>query len=400
VCHDFYPICQVINPQFGKTCERCTLEDLRLCAASNPLNRIFVDQSSEEWEAMRSLYVHHLLAGKIELAVPSPWVAVTMKQLQPRLQSVPMHLIPHGIDLDAGKLPYPSRDATQKLRLVVLGRLSLHKGLALLREAAAGLDAHADVTLLGCGRDGLAFAREVGWRAVEKYDVEQLPALLRDIAPHAGVLASVIPETFSYTLSELFALGVPPLATALGSFRERIAEGETGFLFDPRPDALVALVARLRGEPDALERVARNLAARPPGRGTAEMTADYRALLPMAERPVARFAVGIGTHSALTEPYRHLTEAYAQLNDAYSQLTGAHARGIAAYEHTRGAYEQARAELERLRAAWDDLLRDMDALDAGWQWWRGRDAVRAVRDARRKAEATERESSSGSSSSD
>ena len=46
VCHDFYPICQAINPQFHGTCVRCTAEDLAECAKSNPLNRIFPNQSS------------------------------------------------------------------------------------------------------------------------------------------------------------------------------------------------------------------------------------------------------------------------------------------------------------------------------------------------------------------
>ena len=61
VCHDFYPVCQAINPQFGTTCTRCTLDDLRRCARSNPLNDLFDDQTSEEWHEMRELFVTRLL---------------------------------------------------------------------------------------------------------------------------------------------------------------------------------------------------------------------------------------------------------------------------------------------------------------------------------------------------
>ena len=76
VCHDYYPICQAINPQFDTTCERCTLDDLRRCAKFNPLNSIFVEQTSEEWHEMRNCYVELLLKHKIELVAPSPSVFV------------------------------------------------------------------------------------------------------------------------------------------------------------------------------------------------------------------------------------------------------------------------------------------------------------------------------------
>ncbi len=93
----------------------------------------------------------------------------------------------------------------------------------------------------------------LGWRAIERYEPADLPTLLAAEAPHAGLLVSVIPETFSYTLSELQSLGIPPLATALGSFAERIVDGKTGFLFAPEARALVELVEKLRADPALLE---------------------------------------------------------------------------------------------------------------------------------------------------
>jgi glycosyltransferase involved in cell wall biosynthesis len=346
VCHDFYPICQAINPLFGDPCVRCTLDDLRRCAGSNPLNDLFGDQTSEEWHEMRSLFVSHLLRGRIEMVVPSPSVATTLRQLEPRLNGVPMHVIPHGIDLDAPRLPVVPRTASERLRIVVLGRMSTRKGANLLRAAANALRPLADITLVGCGETGVKLAEACGWNSIERYEQEALPDILRSLAPHVGLLPSIVPETFSYTLSELMSLGIPPVVTALGSFRDRVVDGESGFLFGPDAQALVGVVRRLHAQPEMLERVARHLASAARGRTTAEMVNDYRTLLPLISLPIARFRVGIGRQTGLTEPYRHLTDAYAQLAEAYARKQQAYERINAEASRWRWVVRAARAMTE------------------------------------------------------
>jgi glycosyltransferase involved in cell wall biosynthesis len=385
VCHDFYPVCQAINPQFGTTCVRCTQDDLRRCARSNPLNDLFDDQTSEEWHEMRGLYVSHLLDRRIEMAVPSPSVAATLKQLAPRLADVPMHVIPHGADQDALPLALPPRAAGAPLRIVVLGRMSAKKGAQLLRSAAEALRGLAEITLVGCGAEGVKLAQECGWNFIERYAQDALPGILREIAPHAGLLASIVPESFSYTLSELTDLGVPPIVTALGSFSDRVVNGENGFLFEPDVNALLGLLRRLHAQPELLERVARNLAAQPRGRSTADMVNDYRALLPLAARPIARFRVGVGRQTALTEPYRQLTAAYAELTGAYGQSAKAYeetraafARTLDAYEHTRAAFDRANGDLGRLRETCEAFVHELGTLNVMTHPWRARRAAELV----------------------
>jgi glycosyltransferase involved in cell wall biosynthesis len=358
VCHDFFPVCQAINPQFrGVTCSHCTIEDLRECARDNPLNRIFTDMTSEEWDAMRTRFTDLVLEHRIEMVVPSQSVASTLKDLDPRLASVTMHVIGHGMDMDAAKLRYPERPAGERMRLVVLGRLSPQKGIALLRDAASGLAPFADVTIVGGGGNGVALAAECGWRCIEKYELAELPRLLGAIAPHAVLLASVVPETFSYTLSEAWALGIPPVASALGSFRERIVEGESGFLFEPVKESLLEVISKLHTDPARLEAVAKGLASRPAERTTARMVADYQSLIPMSPRPVARFRVAIGRETALTEPYRHLTEAYAELTEAYGHLDEAYASTAKASADTRAAYDHVRAAFDQLQGQVEEFTK-------------------------------------------
>lgn len=358
VCHDFYPVCPTINP-FPPAVEAA----LRDRGGPDPLNALFNDRTPAEWAALRDAYVREVTARKLEMVVPSPSVAKTLRELAPPLAGVRMHVIPHGIDLAAPRVAPPARDPARRLRLAVMGRLSIHKGLELLREAAGALAAHADITLVGCGKNGVRLAEDCGWKAIETYDVGELPRLLAELAPDAGLLASVVPETFSYTLSELNALGIPAIATDHGAFADRIVDGETGFLFAPDKDSLVAKVAALRAQPAALDAVARRLAAAPQGRTTADMAADYRALVPLEPRAPARFAVGQGRQTALTEPYRQLDEAYARLQDAYAQVERA-------YRHTHGAYEASHGELARLQAILDAWSRNYTALEVRRHPWR------------------------------
>ncbi len=373
VCHDFYPICQAINPQFGKTCERCTKEDLRICAQSNPLNSIFVDQTSDDWHTMRSLYVDRLLARKIELVVPSPSVEATLKRLAPKMRELTFHLVPHGIDMQTDRLPMVSRTAAEPLRLVVLGRLSVHKGTELLRAAAKALRPIAQITLVGGGGNGAKLAEACGWHCIEKFEPNELPDILRKLAPHAGILASVIPETFSYTLSELNFLGLPSLSTALGSFNDRIVDGHNGFLFPPTAEGLVVLVTRLHGDPQLLTGVAETLSKITKHRTVAEMVADYHAILPLLPQAVARFPVGIGMDTGLTDPYRHLTGAYAQ-------LTGA-------YEHTKNVYSKSlidRDELQEVATLGIQWAYDFDAMNIRRKWWRALSTLQLTEEYREK----------------
>jgi glycosyltransferase involved in cell wall biosynthesis len=385
VTHDFYPVCQSINPRLDGGCD-CRPEDLGDCGKANPHYVTLGSPSAAEWTALRDAYVGIILERRLEMVVPSPSVEAAMKRLEPRLADLQMRVIPHGIEMIGEKRPAAALDPSGRLRLVVVGRLVENKGAELLKAAAPELAALADITLVGCGPHAMALARECGWIAIEEYRNEELPAILARIHPHAGILASVVPETFSYTLSELRALGIPPVATALGSFVDRIDDGVDGFLFEPNAAALVRTVRMLAAQPARLAQVAEAVALLPV-RTTADMISDYDPLLPQGARPVARFEVGIGTDTALTEPYRHLQGAYAHLQGAYQQVAGAYAQTNAAYTVVNDEYRRVSGELDRLRTLCDRYSRELESLRVGLLWWRAPEAGRLVVELRQKMHA-------------
>ncbi len=276
VCHDFYPFCPALNVTFESVCGACGNRELTRCTRDNQHHRFFRNVPPAQWEALRRSFVRAVTANGVRLAAPSPSVRDHYVKFLPELEPH-FQVIPHGtrpVAADPLKLDFQSG---KRLRVLVLGSLAPQKGSDLLAAMLDELLSLADLYLVGCGDYGWDFQR-TGVTIMPEYEWSELPRLLRSISPHVGLLLSVVPETFSYTLQEMFELGIPPLATRLGSFADRIVEGETGFLADPTAEAVMARLRGLEANRGVLEAVHRRLCALPQRR-TEEMLADYEAAL-------------------------------------------------------------------------------------------------------------------------
>jgi hypothetical protein len=192
--------------------------------------------------------------------------------------------------------------------------------------------------------------------------LDDLPRILEEISPDFGLLLSVRPETFSYTLSELMVFGIPPVVTSLGSFADRVKNGINGFLFEPNKEALVESVQVLVKKPEKLEAVRKNLSGYS-HRSLKEMVDDYSRLLQLGKAEAARYELCTGTDVGLAETYvrlhksyNKLIKAYERLHQAYEQRTNGYNQLQQAFEQLQKAYtskesslEEARGELQRTR---------------------------------------------------
>ncbi|MGA9422843.1 MAG: glycosyltransferase, partial [Rhodanobacteraceae bacterium] len=151
----------------------------------------------------------------------------------------------------------------------------------LLGAALPGLLEHAELFLLGAGSDAHAMFGRRGVHVLLDYRHETLPALIERLRPDAALLLPTVAETFSYTLSELRALGLPVIATRVGALAERVDDGVDGFLVEPGAPAVVACVAKLAADASSLASVRSTLT-------------DWRESDPIdtAERYTAVFALG------------------------------------------------------------------------------------------------------------
>lgn len=275
VCHDYYPFCPALNITFDTLCGSCDRTRLVDCTKRNPHNRFFDNVPPPHWLDLRKEFLATVQEHSIPLVAPSESTAALYSQLVPALRGH-FRVIPHGTR--PLKPAQYSERAGGRLRVLILGSLAVSKGLEIIKDIQARVREFADLFFVGCGSEGRQFENVPGVTVIREYRWEELSSILSGIQPDVAVLPSVVPETFSLTLQELFELRIPTLATRLGSFSDRILDGVNGFLCEPTSAAVLAAVQRLANHREALTIVRSNLAGAQ-HRTVTEMLRDYSNLL-------------------------------------------------------------------------------------------------------------------------
>lgn len=366
IAHDYFPACPAINLYYDGVCERCDDARLADCTGHNPDFNPFLLFSAEERIVVRRRWLEIVESCRVTAVVPSRVVWDHLARIFPSLARASWVPIPHGTDQALAPIAFGDAGGKKKLRVVVLGMLSVAKGVRLLADALDRLTEFAEVHLVGTQELGELYMGRPNVHVVTRYALDELQGIVQGIRPHVGLLLSILPETFSYTLTELMQMGVPPVATHLGGFAERVIDGETGFLVAPTADALVARLKEIDGERGMLERVRKNLAGLP-RRGAAEMVADYHRLLPLsthgsrAMAPAVALeagrndALGIRQAMAMTAMWKQIKSLDLQLamsREARPRLAGpseiAETQRRAA-EHQRAITDHQRAVAEHQR---------------------------------------------------
>jgi glycosyltransferase involved in cell wall biosynthesis len=158
-------------------------------------------------------------------------------------------VIPNGIDLArfAYRGPYPNGPA------VLVARLAPEKDVGTLIDAAALLRQRLPDFRLEIAGDGPCRA-EWEARAAPLGDTVRFLGMVRDVPgllerARLFVLSSIT-EGISLTLLEAMARGLPIVATRVGGNPEVVADGDTGFLVEPRaPEQLAEALAKCWTEP-------------------------------------------------------------------------------------------------------------------------------------------------------
>jgi glycosyltransferase involved in cell wall biosynthesis len=286
ICHDFYPLCPLVMATWQGPCTRCDDARMRDCLQHNPSRRFFDNEPLAYWQELRRQFLALAQQNVKHFVAPTPSAAQRWQALAPGLPASRFRVIGHGLPpvlLEnlgrARKLPADGMQNSNlsRLKIVVLGNLEAHKGGELLLLALPALQEIADLVLLGVGEGGKAFEKCSDVTVLAEYRREELGELLAAHAPDLGLLLSTVPETFSYTLSELQAAGVPVAATALGAFADRIEQDRNGWLVETSSAALVALVQTLHQTPERITAVRSTLLAQAQ-RSTRDMVQDYNAL--------------------------------------------------------------------------------------------------------------------------
>lgn len=286
--HDYFPYCPAINLHYQGICRYCDAERLADCARNNRTHDIFPEFTGTARLLVRERLLALLVARDVSIVAPTPSVRDNLVRLEPRFGKLRFEIIAHGHASDFHSSPSVNHATNKRLRVLVLGQLSASKGVALLLGAIDEIVSFADVFLLGCGELGEYFKGKENVHIVSRYEMNELPGLVADIDPDLGLLLSIWPETFSYTLSELMQLGIPVLATNVGGFADRIEQDVTGFLAEPDAAVLKAKLRFLNENREAILRVRSNLLALN-SKTPVEMVAEYHRLLPLPSVDYARY---------------------------------------------------------------------------------------------------------------
>jgi len=282
VLHDFFPFCPALYSTFGNPCHSCTAQELAECAGSNPLHSFFKLEPVQHWLEVRSAFLCLIMDPGISLVSPSRSVANRFLELAGSLSGKGISIIEHGLSRSAIEAMSSVRQTLEperesRLRIVIPGRMTPEKGGRLLAEFIKDIAAFSDVWLLGAGESGGQFAGLSNVKVVSEYNMADLNSHLIAISPHIGLLLSIVPETFSYTLSEMWAAGIPVLATRLGAFSDRIVEGENGWLEEINAGHIQKKIVQISNQRDHIELIRHRLMQQPI-RSAIEMVEDYQLL--------------------------------------------------------------------------------------------------------------------------
>jgi GT2 family glycosyltransferase/predicted nucleic acid-binding Zn-ribbon protein len=333
-CHDHYPLWPWLDARFDGS-ERFDADDLRERLHRDP-PAVFVPHAPGHWLRLAQAWREAIGAANATLVAPSSTARTHLVRIAPELDDCRWRIIGHGLD-GCEPLPGARRTRRNRLRVLVPGRIAGGKGADLLNRLIPRLDDRIELILLGCGAEGMHFFGARNVHVVLNYLPSQLPGLVAGLRPDVALLPRTVAETFSYTLSEMWALGVPVIATRCGSLAERIVEGRTGLLAEPDAESLLALLQALAEKPDPLSQLVPG-----PGRSCAAMAEDWREALPAQPRPIAM------TSTAASDIARRLD---LELRLAASRRKETElAQTIAVQRDELDARAQWASELERLAA--------------------------------------------------
>lgn len=309
VLHDFYPFCPAIVATYNSTCHQCDRARMDGCKQGNDYHRFFTDESNDYFCALRQAFLEAIQQRHVSLIAPSHSVVERYQTLAPVLRQKPITVIPHGLSstlLESLTMKPLQPANTETLKVVVLGSLAPQKGLALLKAALDRLAPFCELLLLGCGTDSKGLEKHAHVTRVESFTKDELAGHLASFNPHVGLLLSNVPETFSYTLSELYAIGLPVVATDIGAFSERVTP-DAGWLIPIDADALVEQLHLLHQTPELIEQKRVNVKTYAQ-RTAGQMCDEYAALIDLPEN-LPRYRVAKRSYM---NPYKGVTVQQTQ----------------------------------------------------------------------------------------
>ena len=281
IYHDYFPYCAAFFLTRETQCTSCSLDDLKLCKSISTDLR--PKHLPSYYPRFRDAYFEALAGACVSHVAPSHSVPGNLRRVDSRFEAFRFSIIEHGI-------PFRSIDTfggaedNRRLRVGVLGYLDWHKGLGILERCFDIARAITDLYFIGTHDPTSGLVARWGAHYIHDYEREKLPDILGRCRLDLALFLPLVPESFSYTLSEVQCFCIPPLARRIGAHGERIENGSDGFLFDVGDEDLVDSLLYLDRSRDELRAVAARLQGKPV-RTVTDAVGDYYSMREGSSEP-------------------------------------------------------------------------------------------------------------------
>jgi glycosyltransferase involved in cell wall biosynthesis len=291
-----------------------------------------------DWLAENERFLRRAAA----VIAPSAYIAQVARA---HLDGIGVEIIGNGVEPEREKAETPIRPEFAEHPcehvVAVLGAVGPHKGSELLEALARELEG-TGIAIVVIGY----LDRQIvpGWRRPGTYFIhgayanEDVPGLLAGYGAKLALFPNQVPESFSYSLSDIWCCGLPVLAAPYGALGERIAAHGGGWLLAEGFDA-PAVAQRLRelfsaGGAAEFARVESQLSQPDPSRvpSLATMARSLDALYERfgldPARPVEADASTLERLLATNLDGSLFREELKRIADEYAQLERAHAQTL------------------------------------------------------------------------
>ena len=224
--HDYVYLCPqvtLMSPE-GRYCGERGLADCRRCVAAQ---RTVLTPALGAAALRRRTGVW--LRRARQIVAPSADTAERYRRYWPALD---IRVVPHAPLRTAPRLPMRSTTRA-RTRIALLGGIGVHKGYRVLRDCARYAAAHdlpLEFVVIGYTHDDATLLATDRVAITGPYGEDELGPLLAREQPDAVFLASVWPETWSYTLDAALDTGRPIVAFDIGAIARRLSQSKTGNL--------------------------------------------------------------------------------------------------------------------------------------------------------------------------
>lgn len=219
--HDFYCLCPTINMLYNMEsyCPLIKNPDCKNCIKHKTnLSNNIIDNWRDDWK--------EFLANFNSIITPSE---NTKKQVLDYLPNLKINTIEHGINYEKNNYKIDLEKDTFNVAFV--GVMSIHKGGNVLKYLIKNSKSKKiKFHLFGISEFSELKKNTNNYVYHGKYKREELPRLIKENNIDLICSFSIWAETYSYTLTEDIASGVPVLAYDIGAVGERVKKYKFGWL--------------------------------------------------------------------------------------------------------------------------------------------------------------------------